>query len=352
MALPTRDSEPRLFSGPAPGLRLVVLVTLSIVLMVLDHRDQHLARIRGYLAAALYPLQEAVDAPFAAQRWMATNLAARDSLVAENGQLRREILLGSARLQRLAALEAENARMRALLDSTPKVGNRALIAEILSVDMDRLRQRVVLNRGSRDGAFVGQALIDARGVVGQITRDRGTSSEALLITDPDHAVPVEIVRNGLRTIALGTGDLERLSLPFLARNSDIKAGDLLVSSGLGGSFPAGYPVATVQEVRGDSGEPFLVVSARPEAALERIREVLLVQPPPADVAAPPEDRPLPPPPPAAARMGKPAGRQAGAAQPGTPAPGGNAAAAAPAGAPGSVPAPATAPPPAPAEHEA
>lgn len=306
MALSTPDSEPRLFSGPAPGLRLVVLVALAIVLMVFDHRDQHLVHIRGYLAAALYPLQEAVDAPSTAGRWLTENLAARDRLIEENAGLKRELLLERGQLQRMAALEAENARMRALLDSTAKVGDRALIAEILSVDMDRLRHRVVLNRGSRDGVFVGQAIIDARGVVGQVTRDRGNSSEALLITDPDHAVPVEIVRNGLRSIALGTGDLERLSLPFLARNADVKAGDLLVSSGLGGSFPAGYPVATVQEVRGDSGEPFLVVAARPTAALDRIREVLLVQPPPAEVAAPPEDSPLPPPPPAASRSGQPA----------------------------------------------
>ncbi|MCE7896190.1 MAG: rod shape-determining protein MreC, partial [Gammaproteobacteria bacterium PRO8] len=267
MALSTPDSEPRLFSGPAPGLRLVVLVALAIVLMVFDHRDQHLARIRSYLAAALYPLQEAVDAPSTAGRWLTEKLTARDRLIEENAGLKRELLLERGQLQRMAALEAENARMRALLDSTAKVGDKALIAEILSVDMDRLRHRVVLNRGGRDGVFVGQAIIDARGVVGQVTRDRGNSSEALLITDPDHAVPVEIVRNGLRSIALGTGDLERLSLPFLARNSDVKAGDLLVSSGLGGSFPAGYPVATVQDVRGDSGEPFLVVTARPTAAL-------------------------------------------------------------------------------------
>ncbi|MCQ3935113.1 MAG: rod shape-determining protein MreC, partial [Gammaproteobacteria bacterium] len=306
MALSTPDSEPRLFSGPAPGLRLVVLVALAIVLMVFDHRDQHLARIRGYLAAALYPLQEAVDAPSTAGRWLTEKLTARDRLIEENAGLKRELLLERGQLQRMAALEAENARMRALLDSTAKVGDKALIAEILSVDMDRLRHRVVLNRGGRDGVFVGQAIIDARGVVGQVTRDRGNSSEALLITDPDHAVPVEIVRNGLRSIALGTGDLERLSLPFLARNSDVKAGDLLVSSGLGGSFPAGYPVATVQDVRGDSGEPFLVVTARPTAALDRIREVLLVQPPPAEVAAPPDDSPLPPPPPAASRSGQPA----------------------------------------------
>ena len=135
--------------------------------------------------------------------------------------------------------------MRALLDSTAKVGDQVLIAEIVSVDMDRLRHRVVLNRGSRDGAFLGQALIDASGIVGQITRDRGNSSEALLITDPDHAVPVEIVRNGLRTIAVGTGDLERLSLPFMARNSDVKVGDhageLRARRHLPGRLPGGLP---------------------------------------------------------------------------------------------------------------
>lgn len=319
MALTTRDSEPRLFSGSASGLRFVALVTLAIVLMVLDQREQHLLQLRSMLAAAVYPLQQAVNAPFAAQRWISENLAAREQLLDENTRLRREILLENTRLQRMAALEAENARMRALLDSTPKVGDQVLVAEILSVDMDRLRQRIVLNRGSRDGVFVGQALIDARGVVGQVIRDRGSSSEALLVTDPDHAVPVENVRNGLRTIAMGTGNLGSLSLPFLTRNADIRPGDLLVSSGLGGSFPAGYPVATVEEVRGDSGEPFLVVNARPEAALERIREVLLVQPPPAEVAAPPLAEPLPPPPGAASRMRAPAGEPAAEASV-TPAP--------------------------------
>lgn len=288
MALSTPDSEPRLFSGPGAGLRLLLLVALAVVLMVLDHRNQHLIRIRSYLAAGLYPLQEAVDAPTQATRWAQENLASRDTLIRENAQLRETELLQAARLQRMAALEAENARMRALLDSTAKVGDQVLIAEIVAVDMDRLRHRVVLNRGSSDGAFVGQALIDAGGVVGQIMRDRGASSEALLITDPDHAVPVEIVRNGLRTIAVGTGDLERLSLPFMARNSDVKAGDLLVSSGLGGKFPPGYPVATVSEVRGDTGEPFLDVAATPTAALDRVRQVLLVTP---QTAPPPEPQP-------------------------------------------------------------
>jgi rod shape-determining protein MreC len=298
MALSTPDSEPRLFRGPGPGLRVILITTLSIVLMVLDHRNQHLVQIRSMIAEALYPLQQAVDAPFRATRWARDNLASRSQLIAANERLRADLLVQAGKLQRMAALEAENARMRALLDSTAKVGDQVLIAEIVSVDMDRLRHRVVINRGGADGAHVGHALIDAHGVVGQIVRDRGTSAEALLITDPDHAVPAEIVRTGMRTIAVGTGDLDRLSLPFMARNSDVKAGDVLVTSGLGGAFPAGYPVGTVREVRGDSGEPFLTVSATPAAQLDRIHEVLLVTPqpqpqaPPADAAA---DQPEAPP---------------------------------------------------------
>lgn len=315
MPLSTPDSEPRLFYGPGPGLRLILLVTLAVVLMVFDHRNQQLVQIRDLAAAAMYPLQQAVNAPFAATRWARENLAARSRLIADNERLRAELLVQNGRLQRMAALEAENARMRALLDSTAKVGDEVLIAEIVSVDMDRLRHRVVLNRGSRDGAFVGQALIDANGVVGQITRDRGSSSEALLITDPDHALPVEIVRNGLRTIAVGTGDLERLSLPFMARNADVKAGDLLVSSGLGGTFPSGYPVGTVVEVRGDSGEPFLAVSAKPAAALDRVREVLLVKPqsPPAAAPEGPGEAPTAPAPVASGPSARPADTAGGPA---------------------------------------
>ncbi len=286
MALSTPDSEPRLFHGPGPGLRLVLLVTLAVVLMVLDHRNQHLVQVRNLMAAALYPLQRAVSAPFAAARWAGDNLASREVLLHENAEFRRQLLEQAGRLQRMAALEAENARMRALLDSTARIGDDLLIAEIVAVDMDRQRHRVALNRGGDSGVTVGQALVDAHGVVGQVTRDRGASAEALLITDPDHAVPVELVRTGLRTIAVGTGDLDRLSLPFVARNADIKVGDLLVSSGLGGRFPAGYPVARVSEVRGDSGEAFLDVSARPEAELDRVREVLLVAPQPAPATAP------------------------------------------------------------------
>ena len=270
------DSEGRAYRNASPGPRFFLTATLSLALMFVDHRGTYLEEIRAYLGEAFYPVQIAINSPAAAIRWMREDLALRRQLIADNSKLRQESLTAGVELQRLAALRAENARFRALLDSKAKVPDRVVVGEILSVDMDPLRHRVILNKGSRDGAYEGQALIDARGVVGQITRDQRDSSAALLITDPDHALPVEVVRNGLRSIAVGTGNLQRLSLPFLTRNADIKAGDLLVTSGLGGAFPAGYPVGRVTQVDGSSGDAFLDVSAVPTAELDRLHEVLLV----------------------------------------------------------------------------
>ena len=270
------DSEGRAYRNASPGLRFFLTASLALALMFLDHRGIYLAQARAYLGAAIYPLQIAIDSPSAGLRWVRENLALRETLQAENAALRSQSLNNRAELQRMAALQAENARFRALLDSKTRVPNRVVVAEILAVDMDPLRHRVILNKGGREGAVEGRALIDALGVVGQITRDQGDSAEAILITDPDHAVPIEIVRNGLRTIAVGTGDLERLSLPFLTRNADIKPGDLLITSGLGGAFPPGYPVGTVTTVDGSSGDAFLEIAAQPAASLDRLHEVLLV----------------------------------------------------------------------------
>lgn len=276
MPLNSPDQEPRGFRTGGPGLRLILLMLLAVALMVLDQRGNYLDQARRLLTAGVYPLVAAVDAPFVALANLQENLAFRRELLARNRELNEALLLQSARLQRLSALEAENARLRALLDSTATLPDRVLIAGLLQVDMDPLRHRVVLNKGGRDGVYVGQALIDADGVIGQVTREHILTSEALLITDPDHAVPVEVVRNGLRTIAMGTGELDRLSLPFLTRNADIEPGDLLVTSGLGGSFPAGYPVGVVRRVDDSSGDAFREVDAEPAARLDRVREVLLV----------------------------------------------------------------------------
>jgi rod shape-determining protein MreC len=289
MALRTPDSDQRAFRDTSLGLRLVLLCIFSIGLMALDNQNQHLTGVRRMLSATIYPIRVLIDAPSSFGHWIGDTLATRDSLIGENDALKRKILIQNARLQRLGSIQAENARLRALLDSTEKVGDRVLIAEIMSVDMNPFRHMIVLNRGSIDGVEVGQALIDSEGIIGQVIRDQVFSAEAILITDVDHALPVEVLRNRLRSIAVGTGDLERLSLPFLPRNADVVAGDLLVTSGLGGTFPPGYPVGIVREVKSQVGEPFLEISAEPAAALNRVREVLLIWPEPEEVSIAAED---------------------------------------------------------------
>lgn len=244
--------------------------------MVLDNREGHLQTIRDTLSVAVHPIRVLVALPFSAYRWAGTTLSDRSSLLKENTRLREEQRDASVRLQRFAALEAENSRLHAMMGSSEKVADRIIVAEILSVDLDPYRHRIVLDRGTRAGAFQGQALLDASGIVGQITRAQPLSSEAILISDPGHATPVEVNRNGLRTIAVGTGDIDSLSLPFLPNNADIQEGDLLVSSGLGGAFPSGYPVAEITGVRRNPGQSFAEISARPAAALNRNRELLLV----------------------------------------------------------------------------
>ena len=258
------------------GLRFLLLAIISTSLMLLDHRQEHLSRIRQAFSVVVYPIQLAVDLPFTGWRWATRALSDQTALLEENALLRTERRDVNVRLQRLAALEAENNRLRAMLDSSAHVADRVLVAEILAVDLDPYRQRFTINRGLNDSVYVGQALLDADGVVGQIVRADLLTSEAVLISDADHALPVAINRNGLRTIVVGTGDSARLRLPYLTNSADVEQGDLLVSSGLGGVFPSGYPVGRVLEVRRQPGQSFAQVIAEPAARLDRDREVLLV----------------------------------------------------------------------------
>lgn len=275
MAAPrSRTSSPARI--PALGLRTIALVFLSIVLMFLDHRENHLDAVRTTIGAAVYPLRIVVDAPSRLWAWARDAATTRDTLRLENARLRAEQLLTRARLQRLNALEAENARLRAMLDARGSFEHRVRVAEIMSVDANPFRHSLVIAVGSRDGAYDGQAIVDADGVIGQVIEAGPLTSEAILISDPGHAIPVEVNRNGLRTIAYGTGDFGRLDLPGLANNADIEVGDLLVTSGLGGGFPSGYPVAVVAAVNRIPQQPFADVSATPAAALNQVREVMLV----------------------------------------------------------------------------
>ena len=261
---------------PALGIRLLLLVLISIVLMYLDHRENHLDAARKAIGAAVYPIQLIVDAPVRLWAWLGESTTSRSDMRLEVSRLNSERLLTNARLQRLTALEAENARLRALLDARAKVRDEVRVAEIMAVDANPYEHNLVIDIGSRDGAYDGQAIVSADGVVGQVIRTGLMTSQAVLISDTDHALPVEINRNGLRTIAVGTGEIDRLDLPFLPNNADIRAGDLLVTSGLGGAFPAGYPVAVVDAVTRIPQEPFANVTAKPSAALDQVREVMLI----------------------------------------------------------------------------
>jgi rod shape-determining protein MreC len=270
------DNKPLFERGLSLGTRMVLLAALSVSIMFLDHQQGHLETMRRALSVAVYPIRVLVDMPAASFGWLRERSSERKRLVSENRELRVESLRQRVGLQQLAALEAENARLRALMDSPARLANRVQVAEILAVDLDPYRHRIALNRGEQAGIYTGQALLDAEGIVGQVVRVDPLGSEAILITDPSHATPVEINRNGLRTVAIGLGDVTRMDLPFLPNSADIRVGDLLVSSGLGNAFPAGYPVARVTRVERRPGESFARIEAEPTAALNRARQVLLV----------------------------------------------------------------------------
>jgi rod shape-determining protein MreC len=260
-----------------------VAVLISLTLLVLDHRFQHLEKLRSTLAFVTYPLHYVAALPFSTTRWLDETTSTRESLMEENRALRDANLRLLANLQKYEALQEENMRLRDLLDSSFKVGDRVLVAELTSVDLDPYKQLVMINKGSASGVFRGQPVLDAHAVMGQVTHVTPFSSTVLLITDTSHALPVQVLRNGLRTIAVGTGRIDQLKLPYLPTNSDIVEGDLLVTSGLGGKFPPGYPVATVTRIDQSPDAPFSDVRAEPRAHLDRSREALLVWTIPAEL---------------------------------------------------------------------
>lgn len=294
VALRNAETRPILGRGPSPGLRFSFYALLALALIWLDQRRGYLEGLRHTLSMAAYPLQLLVDSPASAWNWLDQQFATRERLSRENARLAERLRAADLRLMRFADLERENVRLRGMRAATERIAERVVVAEILRVDLDPYRHRVIINKGTRDGAFKGQPLLDATGVFGQITRAGAFSSEAILITDAEHAIPVQVNRNGLRSLAVGTGDLSRLNLPFLPTNADIRVGDLLVSSGLGGVFPAGYPVATVSKVDMMAGQSLANVVAKPAATLDRDREVLLVWPSesPSDGISPPPAAPM------------------------------------------------------------
>ena len=270
-------------SRPIQGFRVITLLVFSILLMWVDHRTPSLDTARRSIGTVLYPLQIVVDSPVRLWNWLAEVADSNEELRRENNRLHTEALLTRGQLQTFAALEAENERLRTMLNARNLQRSDVRVAEIMAAAAARYRHSVVLAIGTWDGAYDGQSIIDANGVVGQIIEVGLMSSTALLISDPDHAIPVVVNRNGLRTVAFGTGQYDRLSLPFLTKSADIRSGDLLVTSGFGGAFPAGHPVAVVDSVIRSPQQEYAQITATPSAALDQVREVMLVQSPPGEV---------------------------------------------------------------------
>jgi rod shape-determining protein MreC len=256
----------------------VVLTILSVAMMALDHRQHHLESLRSGLSVIVYPLQYLVDLPVSASSWIGENLSSRETLLEENSRYKIQHTLYKAKLQKLQSLKAENLRLRELLQASKKVSEHILIGELLSVSLEPFTRQILINKGSNEDVYLGQPLVDAEGAMGQIIHVGPFSSSAMLITDANHAIPVQVNRNGLRAIAVGTGAAEKLDIPYLPISADIMEGDLLTTSGLGGRFPTGYPVATVTQVTKDPTLPYAVITAIPTAQLEKAREVLLVWP--------------------------------------------------------------------------
>jgi rod shape-determining protein MreC len=262
--------------------------------MTADHRQHYLEGVRTGLSAAVYPLYYVVNLPIVAGGWIGSNFTTHQTLKTENDRLRSEHLLLQAQVQKLAALEAENHRLRTLLEASSNVNEHVSVADIVAVDIDPYARKLVLNKGRREGVYEGQPLIDGAGIMGQIIEVGEPSSVAMLITDTGHSLPVMLNRTGLRAIAVGMGASGEIDLPHLPNSTDIKKGDVLVTSGLDGRFPPNYPAAIVTDVEKKSGQPFMRVRATPAARLEHNREVLLVwRAPPApcmDAQMPPEGR--------------------------------------------------------------
>jgi len=270
------DSRPIIGRGPPLGATLFFLGIVSVVVMVLDHRGGYLETARLWMSAAANPIYVVVQTPGELWRWITDSFADRSRLRTENAQLTEQLRLARTQLLRFQSLSEENRRLREIREASKGVSERTLIAEIISVSVNPFRHMVVINKGADQGVFRGQPVLDAFGVVGQVMQVGKSTATLILITDAEHSVPVQVNRNGIRSIAMGTGEAAKLSLPYLTVESDVRAGDLLVSSGLDAIFPAGYPVGTVTKVERNPAETFALVEAKPLAQLDRDREVLLL----------------------------------------------------------------------------
>ncbi|WP_372926593.1 rod shape-determining protein MreC [Marinobacter sp.] len=262
--------------GPVPGFRLLLVIVLSAVLIVADDRFDQLTPVRSAIGTGLAPIHWLGHAPSQFNDWVASLFTSKEDLQKENEALQARLLILERRALKYAALASENNELRQLLNSSEVLDDRVIVGEVVAVSPDPFSHEIVINKGSRDGVEVGQAILDANGLMGQVEQTSSFTSRVLLVSDSSHAVPVEVVRNGLRAVLLGNGDTSSLELVHVPDTADIREGDLLVSSGLGGRFPKGYPVAEVESITKEQGEPFVKIEAAPLAELNKSRLILVV----------------------------------------------------------------------------
>jgi len=262
--------------GPSARHRLLLVLTFSIFLIFYDHHIGSFDTARGYLQSLVSPLQYLATAPKRMMIWTAENLTSRQKLIEQNQRYKVDELLLREQLIQLSMLKKENNRLRTLLASPLRKETRKMVAEVIAVDSDPYTHQVVINRGANDGVYEGQPVVDERGIVGQIQNVGTISSRVLLITDVTHAVPVRVSRNGIRMVANGMGQINTLVHNFVPHSTDVKAGDVLVTSGLGGKYPEGYPVSTITDVNQDETRAFAELHSKPIAQIDRLRYLLLL----------------------------------------------------------------------------
>ncbi len=291
-----RDGNSTLFSASMAGtLRLIIYLVLASVLMVVDAHGHWLTRARYAAGMVIEPVYKLAGLPAEAIDAMHVAFASRQKLTTENRQLRQSLLLANARLNRMAAMAKQNHKLKQLLETQRSLGMKVQLARLIDVDLGAFRHRVMLDVGARQGVTQGQVVIDAKGVMGQVVEVLPDTCVAMLITDPDSAVPVVFERTGVRTVAYGSRAGGRLLLPNIPVSADVRVGDRLLTSGLGGRYPPGFPVGTIVSVHPDAAGMFLKATAQPDAQLQRSSNVLLLRdlappvgpPAPASVVGPP-----------------------------------------------------------------
>ena len=267
------------------GLRTLIYMGLAITLVILDQKALCFQKVRSDLALIVLPLQYLVSIPIKTIYWITTNVTTQQQLVADNARLRSNELLLESKLQKLLALERENAQLRSLLKSSAQVeGVRTIVAQLLAVNLDPNFQQIIVDKGVRDYIYIGQPVLDAYGVVGQVIHSNLLTSKIMLISDSKSAVPVQDYRNGIRAIAVGMGSSGTLLLINVPDTSDIQKGDLFVSSGLGLNYPVGYPVGIVSNLSRNPTKRFATVILEPSAHLYRSQQVLMTWPHKASLA--------------------------------------------------------------------